>query len=140
VDKIVISGIRGYDGEYPFDASYFTNKEFHTIKRLAGIRAGEIKAAFDSGDNDLIVAFAVIALERSGKAVFEEVLWNANVGCIALEGDAATEDDAVPPTPSSEDDRSGKSDSSGLSSRNGSGHPENDPSPTGQPISEPSAA
>lgn len=140
MDRIVISGIRGYDGEYPFDATYFTNKEFHTIKRLAGIRAGEIKAAFDSGDNDLIVAFAVIALERSGKTVFEEVLWNANVGCISLEGDPQTGDDADPPTQSSEDDRSEKNNSSGPSSKNGSDPQENDQSLTGPLISEPSAA
>ena len=93
MDQIVITGIAGYNGEYDLDASYFTNKELHTIKKLAGVRAGEIQAAFAAGDNDLIVALAAIALERNGKAVHEQVLWDAKVGCIMLVGESVEEEE-----------------------------------------------
>jgi hypothetical protein len=145
MDKIAITGIgRAYDGEYDFDPSYFTNKELHTIKRMTGVRAGEIQAAFGAGDNDMIVAFASIALERAGKSVYEETLWNAKVGCIELvsgtpqqDGDG---DDADPPTIALEEKPNEENDPSGLASSDDSAHQENGQSRTGIQPSELSAA
>jgi hypothetical protein len=132
MDRIVINGVAGYNGEHPFDASYFTNKELHTIKRIAGVRAGEIQAAFAAGDNDLIVAFAVIALERNGKTVYEEALWNATVGCIEFVADtAAKEEDADPPANGPEETSNAVNGSSGQPSSSASAHPENVLSLTG---------
>jgi hypothetical protein len=143
MSSIKITGIgRAYDGEYPFDGTYFTNKELHTIKRMSGVRAGEIPAALEAGDNDLVVALTMIALERNGKVVHEDVLWNAKVGCIeAMLGEAEDEaDDADPPTPGLDESSSEKKPSSGLSSDDGSASPENGQSRTGLQPSELSAA
>lgn len=131
--KIIITGIPGYNGEYDIDLSYLTNKDLHTVKRIAGVRAGEIQAALDAEDNDLAVAFTVIALERNGKAVHEDVLWNAKVGCIELQGDKKTEDedDAVPPTPGLDESESERKPLSGETSAGDSESPENDRSPIG---------
>jgi hypothetical protein len=141
MSSIKVTGIgRAYDGEYELDGSYFTNKELHTIKKLAGIRAGEIPEALEAGDNDLIVALTVIALERHGTVVNEDVLWNAKVGCIeAILGDDQ-EDEADPPTPGLDESNSEKKPSSGLSSEDGSASPENGQSRTGLQPSELSAA
>jgi hypothetical protein len=143
MDKIVITGIgRAYDGEYDFDPSYFTNKELHTIKRMTGVRAGEIQAAFGAGDNDMIVAFAAIALERAGKSVYEETLWNAKVGCIELVSGTPQQeegDDADPPTPALEEKLTGEKPSSGLASSDDSARQENGQSRTGIQPSELSA-
>jgi hypothetical protein len=137
--KIVITGIgRLYDGSYDFDGSYFTNKELHTIKRMAGIRAGEMDAAFAAGDNDLVVAIAAIALERNGKDFHEDALWNAKVGCIEAIMDA--EEDADPPTPGPEESLSDEKPSSGPPSPDDSDLPENGQSRTGLQPSELSAA
>jgi hypothetical protein len=142
MSMIRITGIgRAYDGEYPFDGTYFTNRELHTIKRMAGIRAGEIPDALAAGDNDLVVALTVIALERNGKVVHEDALWNANVGCIeAVLGEEDEADDADPPTPGLDESNSEKTLSSGLSSEDGSASPENGQSRTGLQPSELSAA
>lgn len=74
-----------YDGEYPFDIEGFTNRELHRIKQLTGLRVGELQEAFEAGDNDVIVALAVIVLERSGRKVEDQVIWNAEAGTIRLE-------------------------------------------------------
>ncbi len=141
--KIIIERIPGYNGEYEIDLSYLTNKDLHTVKRIAGVRAGEIQAALDAEDNDLAVAFTVIALERNGKAVHEDVLWNAQLGCITLQGDEVEqEDDALPPASRPEDDASvsEKKLSSGPDSSAGSDPQENGQSRTGLQPSELSAA
>ena len=141
MDKIKVTGIRLYDGEYDFDPTYFTNKELHTIKRMAGVRGGEIGEAFAAGDTDLIVAFAAIALERGGKIVNEDILWNAKVGAIELIPDTSDKgDDADPPTTGSEEKPSEKSDSSGSTLSEPSDPQENGQSPTGPPILERSSA
>jgi hypothetical protein len=142
MSMIKITGIgRAYDGEYDFDGTYFTNKELHTIKRMSGIRAGEIPAALEAGDNDLVVALTVIALERNGKTVHEDALWNAKVGCIeAILGDGEQADDEDPPTLGLDESSNDEKPSSGLSSEDGSASPENGQSRIGLQPSELSAA
>jgi hypothetical protein len=144
MSSIKVTGIgRAYDGEYEFDGTYFTNKELHTIKRMSGVRAGEIPAALEAGDNDLVVALTVIALERNGKVVNEDALWNAKVGCIEAmlgEADADEADDADPPTLGLDESSSEKKPSSGPSSEDGSASQANVQSRTGLQPSELSAA
>jgi hypothetical protein len=96
VDKIGIEGIPPYDGEYPLDVSYFTNRELNIIKRLSGVRAGEIEEALRAGDNDLFVALAVIALRRHGVSVVEDAIWDAETGKLSFIA-GAEEGDANPP-------------------------------------------
>lgn len=123
--KLKIDGLPGLDGEYEFDDSRFTMRDFHTIKRLSGIRAGELMDAYLAGDTDLRLALAVIALERNGRVGLEDQLWNAELGAIRLElGDG---DDEVPPA----DRAVGGKTSSGGSSTPVSDHQGSPPSPIG---------
>lgn len=110
-DKIVIEGIPPYDGEHEIDFSYFTNRELNIIKRLAGVRSGELDEALAAGDNDLVVALAVIALRRNGKQVVEDVIWDAPTGRIDLVVAPREDDDADVPPPSAppSDESSGAS-------------------------------
>lgn len=97
-ERIVIDGIAPYDGTYDFDASYFTMRELHVIKRIAGVRAGELDDALAASDSDVIVAIAVIALTRAGVQVNEDAIWDAPAGTVLFVGDEAeVEGDAVPP-------------------------------------------
>lgn len=143
-DRIVISGIKGMDGEYELDVSTFTMQELRTIKRLSGVRAGELQDAFAAGDSDLVVAFAVIALNRAGRPVHEDSLWNAQGGSIMFEA-ADREDeeaDVLPPASGPEDSASADVSlpPSGPSSSDASDRPVNDPSRIGLQLSEVSAA
>lgn len=112
MDSLVIAGVPPYDGEYPLDfGSGLTNGELHKIKEIAGVRAGELQAAMEAGDNDLIVAFAFILLARAGLAVNVEALWNAPMGAIEHksgdEAEVEAEGDARPPdSPTSGGDES----------------------------------
>jgi len=142
-DKIVIEGIEAYDGEYDFDATYFTNRELHTIKRLSGIRAGELDDALGAGDNDVIVAMTVIALQRNGKFIDEDLIWNAEAGRISYRPDPAQAEaaDAIPPA-SGTDESSAPAESSassGLNGSNGSGNSQTTLPATGPESSVPSA-
>lgn len=129
MDKMRITGIPPYDGEYDFDGSYFTNRELHTIKRISGVRGGEIDQALDAGDSDVIVAMAVITLERAGKNPDENTIWDAKAGGISLilaeDGDALPPDSSGTPTEPSADSGDGSALSTGPSP--------SVPSPTGTP-------
>lgn len=135
-DKIRLEGVFPYDGEYEMDLSYFTMRELHTIKKVAGVRAGELGEALEAGDSDVVVAIALIALQRAGKQVSEDIIWDAPAGKVTLvagEEEEADEDD--PPTPQAVEPNG----SSGVSSRPGSASPVSDQSPTGQQRSDTSA-
>lgn len=131
-DKIVIKGVPPYDGEYPIDFETLTMGELHTIKRVSGVRAGEFNEALAAGDSDLVVAFALVAMERSGKDVDERVLWSAEAGSIEVEiADRSEEDDAGPPALAA----SSPPANSGASSEPTSDENlETDPSFTGAPV------
>lgn len=127
-DKIILKGCQPYDGTYDFDSGYFTNREFHTIKRIAGVRAGELEDALAAADLDVMVAIAVIALQRHGKQVDEDVIWDAEGGAsIVFVGEEA-EQEAVPPTVAPQNG------SSGGASRDSSALPVSLPKATGVPV------
>src|SRR5574337_248950 len=95
-----IVNVPGLTGEYTVDLSYFTNRELHKIKTDTGLRAGEFTEAFEALDNDLIVAMAIVFLERLAMPGARELLWDAAAGSIILEdtaGEAEENDDALPP-------------------------------------------
>lgn len=127
-DKIVITGIPPYDGAYPFEGG-FNYGELHTIKRIAGVRAGQLFDALEAGDSDVIVAAAIIALERAGKTVDENDFWKADSGSIQLVPDSQE----VPTTPPQGGEQTG---SSGDATTPSSESQETDPSPTGSPPSD----
>lgn len=93
--KIRIRG-GGFDEELYLDAGSFTNRELHLIKKETGVRAGELEEAFQAGDSDLLVALAYIALQRAGRDVPIDVLWELEAG--AIDPDLSEEEaDADPP-------------------------------------------
>jgi hypothetical protein len=51
---------------------------------VAGVRAGEIEEAFAAGDNDLLVALAMIVMARHGKVAPVDALWAAPAGAMAF--------------------------------------------------------
>jgi hypothetical protein len=146
--KLVVTDVPGLDGEYAADITFFTNRELHRIKKMTGLRAGEFMEAFQVGDNDMVVALAVIVMEREGKEDAEDLLWDAPAGSVTLEDDedeAVVEDDALPPAQPTETasepepSDSGRSESSGDSSSTVSVLPVSDQSLTGLPRSGTSA-
>lgn len=52
--------------EYPIPRDW-TWREMHVVKHVTGLRAGEITEAMESGDSDVAVAFAIVALCRTGE-------------------------------------------------------------------------
>lgn len=104
--KLKIEGTVKLDGDYgDVDLSYFTNDELRRIKQMSGLRLGEFDEAFKKGDNDIMVAFAVVVLERRGLANVEQELWGAVAGGITFDfTDEEQETDADPPvlTPAGE--------------------------------------
>jgi hypothetical protein len=146
--KLVVTDVPGLDGEYPADITFFTNRELHKIKKMTGLRAGEFMEAFQAGDNDMVVALAVVVMEREGKEGAEDLLWDAPAGSVTLEDDedeVVVEDDALPPAQPTETasepepSDSDRSESSGDSSRPVSVLPVSDQSLTGLPRSGTSA-
>lgn len=103
MDKIVVDGIPAFNGEYPIDLEAFTMRELQIIKRMSGVRAGELSEAFAAGDSDLILAIAVIAVRRNGRQweAFEKLAWDVDLAKITFVGDEESEvaDEADPLTP-----------------------------------------
>jgi hypothetical protein len=144
MDRFVIEGVPPYDGEYELDlGGEFTNRELHTLKTIAGVRAGELEEAADMGDNDLVVAFAVIALQRSGRfpKVNVDAIWDAPVGKVTYIEDEEAEPESPPgQEPLAQSSGGGeRPDSSGKSSQTDGDPPANVRSLTGTPPSDDSA-
>lgn len=60
----------------------YTYREMGLIKRLSGLRSGEITDALRAGDTDLIVALAIIAMRREGSDVTEDEMLDMDVSAI----------------------------------------------------------
>ena len=115
---LTLEGVQPWDGRYEFPDFGFTNRELFEIKKLSGIRAGELIEALDANDTAAFVGMAVVVLARHGKIVDPDDLWNAPVGSIVLDIEA----DADPPTPPpSGSDMPPSDDTSGGSSTAGGG-------------------
>lgn len=149
--KLIVKNTPGLDGTYDADFNFdtLTNDEARVIKRMSGVRLGEIQEALRAQDNDVLVAFARIWLVRAGKdpAMVEQLLWAAPIGALDLDLEEATaEADARPPdspTASGNESSPGEPSSenvpgepSSSDSSNGSAHLESVPSPTGSPPSD----
>lgn len=152
-DKLTVKDLgKPLDGEYEFELidlitvgrpGSLTNREAHVIKVMSGIRAGEIVDGIVYSDNDLLVALATVILNRAGKTVNEEKLWDAKIGCLdwdiemlKVKDDKPGEAEADPPVTPAEP---GDSPSGGPSFAVTSGQNQSDPSPTGRHVSETSA-
>ena len=135
---VTIEGVFGADGDWPLDTTYFTNRELHEIKKMSGVRAGELSDALAAGDSDLIVCIASIALARNGRNVPVDVLWEAAAGMIRIEPveDEEAADQAVPPPSSNGDapNSTGSNEPSGETSKPSGAPLASVPSPTGHPV------
>jgi hypothetical protein len=132
--KITIKGVPAYDGTYQLDYARLTNRDLHDIKRISGNLPLDIEDAAERGDMDLAVAFAVIALRKSGEQrINEDAIWDAELGAIKIEFDDDQEDEGPPTTgePDEPTKPSGSASSSVSELR-----PANPPSATGTPSSD----
>jgi hypothetical protein len=94
--------IRIRDQVYPFPKADSMNaREWHLMKEIAGIRSGELLAALNAGDVDVLVAFAHITLRRAGatRPTLDE-LWelNPNVDLELVEPENQPVEEADPTT------------------------------------------
>lgn len=66
--RIIIKGIKPYDGDYDLDTDRaFNAREWRWIKKVSGYLPLTVSDGFAGGDPDLFVALAVIAMCREGK-------------------------------------------------------------------------
>lgn len=132
ISTLRIEGVLGVSGEYPFDLDErpFTTGELHLLKEMSGVRAGELMEAMEAGDTDIMVALAMIVLQRHGKQVSQRLLWDSTMGQIMFdfqEEPEEEEEDDLPPKIGSGviDVRSDSGDSSPMPSveKPETGHP-----------------
>lgn len=71
---------------YPLPESV-THRESKRIKSVTGLRMGEIAEGLETGDPDVLIAFAVVSAERQGERLDVEALYDLELGTIRLEGD-----------------------------------------------------
>jgi len=81
--EVVIAWPQG-ERRYPLPTSY-TYREMGTIKRITGLRAGEIEDALMAVDTEVIVCIALIAAERAGEQVDIDRLEDLDFGAIRVE-------------------------------------------------------
>lgn len=125
MDKLIVTNLPPYDGEYEFENLEFTFGELHKIKQMTGLRRGDFMDAVVSRDADLDIAFSLVVLERHGHTADPKILWAATPGSLTLVfGDDDEADDAAPLAKN-------ESLSGGDSSNPASDNQENDQSPTG---------
>jgi len=125
VDWIVITGVKPWDGRYPFDIADNepTTREWGWVKRLSGYLPTTIEEGLRGADPELICAFAVIALRRAGKIQNDEVqglfdrFADAPFGAtVQLDTDSSDEGDAGPPAGNSNGSTSSSGPDSTVSS------------------------
>lgn len=80
----------------------FTFREMNFIKKMTGLRAGEVYPALEVGDTDVIAAFALTAIRRSDQAYTEDSILDLEITQIELvveDSDKEAGDGEVPPDP-----------------------------------------
>jgi hypothetical protein len=77
--KIVVDG-KKYDMP-----DNFTYREMNRIKRISGLRAGELFPALEAGDTDVAMAFAITAVARAGELEDEEQFMDLELDKIELD-------------------------------------------------------
>lgn len=141
--QISITGIgKKIDGVYELEPASITNREYHEIKLLTGLRFGELLDAFLAKDPALWVSYALLALRRADKDVSVDLLWDAPHGSVTLvfpDAEEPDEDDAGPPASELPGNAPDSPEGSGATSSSSSESQETDPSRTGQPGSDTSA-
>jgi hypothetical protein len=136
---VTIKDVPPFDGTYPFeDGRDFTNHELHVIKKVAGVRLGELDEARRALDTDLMICLAAIAVERAGKvdkaSIYDLLELFMDAPTSALVWKLEEDEPAVPlPAPASEPESSGDDGASSPSSSGSSPSP-TEPSPASFPL------
>ena len=100
--KVVVDG-----AEFPMPEN-FTFREMNFIKRMTGLRAGELYPALSEGDTDVIAAFAVTAMRREHPGLSEDAVLDLEIDQIELVEDEESvagppdEEATEPPAPEAE--------------------------------------
>lgn len=94
--------------EYPFpEVDTITYREAKIVKKLTGLRLGEYAEAFDSGDTDIFLGLAAVAVHRStGQTDLEHLL---DLGLDGIQMIAEEEDTELPPAEAPESTSNGSS-------------------------------
>jgi hypothetical protein len=97
--KVIINGVKPYDGEYSLELSELTNGEYRRIKLMSGYTLAEYQDAIRRVDTDWITAIGAVAAARHHGLVEESIFWKAQTGSITVDfSDEDTGDVADPPT------------------------------------------
>ena len=75
----------------------FTFREMHVIKRMTGLRAGEIYPALMAGDTDVAAAFALTALRRQHPRASEDEILDLPLDEVVIDFGEEEESDERPP-------------------------------------------
>jgi hypothetical protein len=144
VNWLTITGVKPYDGRYPFDMfdQDLSTREWGWIKRLTGYLPGTLEDGLHGGDPELFACFATLTLRRAGRIsnqqvqeLYDRIADEPFGTVIRLEADSENEPegaDAGPPAGSSDANRTSSGEGSTPSSaispspRNGSGTPASD--------------
>lgn len=62
----------------------FTFREMNFIKKMTGLRAGELYPALNAGDSDVFVAFALTAIRRAHSDLDEDQILDLEIGTIEM--------------------------------------------------------
>ncbi len=79
-DRIKIDGIPAFEGEYDLDISDqpLNALEWRWVKKVSGYLPFTIDDGLAGGDPDVVIALAVIAMQRAGKITRDQVLQTAD--------------------------------------------------------------
>jgi len=110
------------DGEYECKLDDLTNREFHLIRQMSGIAPTGVVGGLLSQDVGLVVALATVVLEREGKPVNVEALWDAQHGSLVFDftGDPGDERPPEQPPSGGNDNESSDANANALKSSGGS--------------------
>lgn len=128
------------DGEYDCKLDNLTGRELHLVRQLSGITPTGIVGGLLSQDAGLVVALATVVLDREGKTVDVDALWDARHGSIVFDFTADQGDESPPgqpPSGGSETENGGESENvspgSGSASGKSSASRRRAPKATGEP-------
>lgn len=85
----------GREHEYEIPES-LTFREAGLVKRMSGVRGGEIAEALRLGDAEVIAALAVIAVRRTGEPITEDEILDMEVTDLKLKEDEEPEPEESP--------------------------------------------
>ncbi len=149
-DRIKVQGIPAFDGEYDLDIGDqpLNALEWRWVKKISGYLPFTIDDGLSGGDPDVVIALAVVAMQRAGKITRDQVLMTADqladlpfddAHILLLAGDVEDPPPVSPPTSGQQESENGSSGSSGGDSTMTSENPEPNQPVTGLPVSATSA-